>query len=112
MVNLNVFLDTYAEPKFLNDRLSIFHKIVVAAFITFVTFFVFAEICILLSQKLLQLLLLTVDLTIAFPFNITCSQRHLEISTCTKLFGKGKRYCMSGATGGLACLEPREVLHV
>ena len=47
---------------------SIYHKLVVAAFIIFVTFVVFASICLLLSPKLLQLLLLVVDLTFAIPF--------------------------------------------
>ena len=41
---------------------SIFHKLVVAVFIIFVTFVVFDSICLLLLPKLLQLLLLAVDL--------------------------------------------------
>ena len=39
------------------------HKLVVAAFITFVTFIVFADMDSLLSPKLFQLHLLAVDLT-------------------------------------------------
>ena len=54
---------------------SIFHKLVVAAFITYVTFIIFAGICFLLSPQLLQLLFLTVDLTIAIPFIIILLSR-------------------------------------
>ena len=53
---------------------SIFHKLVIATFITFVTFVVFTGICLLLLPKLLQLLLLAVDLTIAIPFIILLSR--------------------------------------
>ena len=54
---------------------SIFQKLVVAAFITFMTFVVFAGICILLLPKLLQLFLLAVDLTIAILFILILHSR-------------------------------------
>ena len=44
---------------------SIFHKLVVAAFVKFANFVVFADICIFLAPKLLHLL--AVDLNIAIP---------------------------------------------
>ena len=64
---------------------SIFHKLVVAAFIIFVAFVVFAGRCILLSPQLLQVLLLAVYLIIAILFIIILSQGHLETSTCATL---------------------------
>ena len=89
---------------------SIFPKLVLAAFITFMTFVVFAGIYLLLSPKLLQLLFVAVDLTIAIPFIIILLSRHLKTSKCAKLFGKGSyrflvsliQYFLNHCTGSLS----------
>ena len=65
-------------------------QLVVAAFITFFTFVVFAGICLLLSQKLLQILLLAIDFTFCnIPLSLYCSQGYIETLTCATLFGNG-----------------------
>ena len=68
-INLIVFPDTYAKPDFHTDRLStefrlgspliiitnldiIFHKHVVAAFITFMNFIVFASMCFAVAKTI------------------------------------------------------------
>ena len=82
--NLRVTFDIDNNKNFRQHISETFH----CAFIIFVTFIVFAGICLLLSPKLLQMLLLGVDLTFIIPF-ITTSQGYLETLTRAKLFGKG-----------------------
>ena len=66
----------------------IFHKLVVAAFIMFVTFVVIVGLCILLPAKLLQLLLLAVDLIIAIPF-----KHNIALNDILKL--QRVQYCLA-----------------